>query len=63
MGFNVEIKIDGNTLVRGDLFYVKRRLYRVEHVGKPRGKQNRFTVKLRLVGKINLDRERRKDRA
>jgi hypothetical protein len=53
---DVPIKINGNTLERGDLFYEKRRLYRVEYVGKPRGKERTFSVKFKLIAKINLDR-------
>jgi hypothetical protein len=62
MIFNVEVKTEGETLQRGDLFYEKRRLLRVERIGKPRGKARRFTVKFRLLGKINLDRQMRSDR-
>lgn len=63
MIFNVEVKTEGETLARGDLFYDKRRLFRVERVGKPRGKKRLFTVQMRVVGKINLDRQMRSDRA
>lgn len=63
MIFSVEIKTEGEKLQRGDLFYEKRRLFRVEQVGKPRGKTQRFTVRLRMIGKINLDRELRQERA
>lgn len=63
MIFNVEVKTDGEKLERGDLFYEKRRLLRVERVGKPRGSNRLFNVKFRLVGKINLDRQLREDRA
>lgn len=62
MIFNVEVKTEGEKLQRGDLFYEKRQLFRVERVGRPRGKQRRFTVKFRVVGKINLDRQLRQDR-
>jgi len=63
MIFNVEVKTEGETLQRGDLFYEKRRLLRVESIGKPRGKERRFTVKFRLLGKINLDRQMRSEMA
>jgi hypothetical protein len=62
MIFEVEVKTEGEKLQRGDLFYEKRRLLRVERIGKPRGKERRFTVKFRLIGKINLDRQMRSDR-
>jgi hypothetical protein len=61
--FDVEVKTEGETLRRGDLFYEKRRLFRVEHVGTPRGNTHRFTVRFRLLTKINLDRQMREDRA
>jgi hypothetical protein len=63
MRFDVEVKTDGERLDRGDLFYEKRRLYIVDRVSKPRGKKKTYTVMFRLIGKINLDRQRRKDRA
>lgn len=63
MIFGVEVKTEGEKLQRGDLFYEKRRLYRVEHVGKPRGEEKRFNVIFRLIGKVNLDKQRRTDRA
>jgi hypothetical protein len=60
--FNVEVKTDG-PFERGDLFYEKRGLYRVERVSRVRGKDRHWTVKFRLIGKINLDRQLRTDRA
>lgn len=62
MIFNVEVKTEG-PFVRGNLFYEKRRLYRVERVSAVRGKDRRFRVKFRLIGKVNLDRQMRTDRA
>lgn len=63
MTFNVEVKTEGEKLERGDLFYDKRKLYVVERVGKPRGRVGIFHVKMRMLGKINLDRQRRTDMA
>jgi len=62
MRFSVEVKTEGEDLRRGDLVYIKRGLYRVEHVGKLRGNL-KFRVRFRLIGKVNLDREMRTDRA
>lgn len=62
MIFNVEVKTGSEALRRGDLFYEKRRLFRVERVGKARGEKKTFTVKFRLLGKMNLDRQMRSDR-
>ena len=63
VSFNVEVKTNGHTLHRGDLFYEKRKLYRVERVGQPRGKSKRFSVRFRLIGAINFDQQLREDRA
>jgi hypothetical protein len=60
--FDVEIKTDGENLQRGDLYYEKRKLYRVEEILPARG-QRLLTVKFRLIGKINLDRQLSTDRA
>jgi hypothetical protein len=62
MSFALEVKTNGEQLRRGDFFYEKRRLFRVERVGKERGKERRFTVKFRLVAKVNLDKRVREDR-
>jgi hypothetical protein len=62
--FNVEVKSGDETpLQRGDLVYEKRKLMRVERVSKVRGKDRHFKVTFRIVGKINLDRQLRTDRA
>jgi hypothetical protein len=63
MIFNVEVKTAEETLERGDLLYEKRQLLRVERVSKPRGKNRRISVKFRIIGKINLDRQLATDRA
>lgn len=62
MIFNVEVKAYNETLQRGDLYYEKRQLFRVERVGAPRGKSKRFIVKFRRIGKIDLNRQLRSDR-
>jgi len=62
MRFTVEVKTEAEELMRGDLVYIKRKLYRVEHVGKLRGNL-KFMVRYRLIGKVNLDREMRTDRS
>lgn len=61
MIFSVEVKTEGEALTRGDLFYESRRLYRVEHVGKPHGKERRLKVRIKLLARMNLDRARRRD--
>jgi hypothetical protein len=62
MIFDVQVKTEGEKLQRGDLFYEKRRLFRVDHVGKPRGKKRTFYVRMRLLAKINLNRQMWSDR-
>ena len=63
MIFQVEVKTPEEELKRGDLIYDKRKLLRVERVGKPHGKDKKFMVRFRIIGKVNLDRERRTDLA
>ena len=63
MIFNVEVKTVTETLRRGDLVYEKRKLLRVENVSGPRRRDGMFSIKFRIVGKVNLDRQLRTDRA
>jgi len=62
MHLMIPVKTNGEVLHRGDLFYEKRKLFRVEHVGKPKN-DKRYTVKFKLLAKINLDIYLRLDRA
>jgi hypothetical protein len=61
--FSVEVKTNGEQLERGDLFYEKRRLYRVERVSNLCEKERTCKITFRLLCKINLDRQLREDRA
>lgn len=63
MTFNVEVKTADEIVKRGDLVYEKRKLLRVESVRVSRGKKGLIRVTFRIVGKINLDRQLRSDRA
>ena len=58
VSYYVRVTTNGDTLMRGDLFYENRKLYRVERVGKPRGKKKTYSVKFRLIGKVNLNLDR-----
>lgn len=61
MSFTVVVQVNGDALHVGDLYYEKRKLYRVENVGKQRGSKRTFTVMFRLIGKIDLSRQAREE--
>jgi hypothetical protein len=63
MIFSVEVKTESEQLTRGDLVYDKRKLLRVEAVHKQHHGKRLVVVKFRIIGKVNLDRQMRTDRA
>lgn len=63
MTFNVEVKTPSEVLRRGDLVYEKRKLLRVERVSRQQWGRRLVIVRFRVIGKINLDRQLREDRA